>query len=207
MKEIICIPFRTYLGRDFSDKKVLLDKMMAGTIHFCSSSLQLKDNKIFLLAAFRMEKEKHPLNDNVIAEASLSIDYPVTVTIGKSHYNIGNKEEFLYRRLAIQAARRRVASAVQYNKGGKGKRKKLRALDRFVDAEKNYVANRLHVYSRRLIDICIRYGARTLILTRQEEKQEAAKEDGFLLRNWSYYELKEKISYKAEKAGITIIVE
>jgi transposase len=27
------------------------------------------------------------------------------------------------------------------------------------------------------------------------------------LRNWSYYALKEKISYKAEKAGIAIIVE
>ncbi|MGN6601467.1 MAG: hypothetical protein ACTHK8_03395 [Ginsengibacter sp.] len=201
------IPFRTYLGRDFSDKKVLLDKMMAGIIKFCSGSIQLKDNKIFLLAVFRMEKEKHSLDENVIAEAALSIDYPVTVTIVKSLYTIGSKEEFLYRRLAIQAAKRRVAKAVSYNRGGKGREKKLKALDRFSEAEKNYVSNRLHLYSRRLIDICIRYGAGTLILTRQEEKQEAAKEDSFLLRNWSYYELKEKILYKANKAGVGVIVE
>jgi IS605 OrfB family transposase len=201
------IPFRTYLGRDFSDKKVLLDKMMAGVIPFCSGSIQLKDNKIFLLAAFRLEKEKHSLNDSVIAEASLSIDYPVTVTIGKSHYNIGSKDEFLYRRLAIQAAKRRVAKAVSYNRGGKGRGKKLKALDRFAEVEKNYVTNRLHLYSRKLIDICTRHGAGTLILAGQQDKQEAAKEDGFLLRNWSYYELKEKISYKARKAGITIIEE
>jgi hypothetical protein len=201
------VPFRTYLGRDFTDKKVLLNKMMAGMVKLCSGSIQLKDNKIYLLAAFRIEKEMHPLDETTIAEATLSIDYPVIVTVGKSHYNIGNKEEFLYRRLAIQSARRRLQKAVTYNRGGKGSRKKLRVLDRFAEAEKNYVTNRLHLYSRKLIDICIKHGAGTLILTRQQEKEEIAKEDGFLLRNWSYYELREKISYKAKKAGITIIVE
>jgi len=201
------IPFRTYLGRDFSDKKVLLDKMMVGMIKFCSGSIQLKDNKIFLLAAFQMEKEKHALDGSVIAEASLSIDYPVSVTIGKSHYTIGSREEFLYRRLAIQAARQRMLKGAAYNRGGKGKSKKLKAVERYADAEKNFVSSRLHLYSRRLIDICVRHGAATLILTGQDEKEAVAKEDAFLLRNWSYYELKEKISYKAEKAGITVIVE
>jgi transposase len=53
----------------------------------------------------------------------------------------------------------------------------------------------------------VKHGAATLILIGQQGKEEAAKEDAFLLRNWSYYALKEKISYKAEKAGIAIIVE
>lgn len=201
------MPFRTYLGRDFSDKKLLLDKMMAGMVKFCSGSIQIKDNKIFLLAAFQMEKQKHSLDAGVIAEASLSIDYPVTVTIGKSHYTIGSREEFLHRRLAIQAARQRFLKGARYNKGGKGRSKKLKALAHYTETEKNYVTSRLHLYSRRLIDICIKHAAATLILTGQQEKEAVAKEDGFLLRNWSYYELKEKISYKAEKAGITIIVE
>ncbi|WP_448636098.1 hypothetical protein [Pedobacter panaciterrae] len=38
-------------------------------------------------------------------------------------------------------------------------------------------------------------------------KEEIAKEDPFLLQNWSYYSLKDKINYKAEKAGIQVIVE
>lgn len=201
------IPFRTYLGKDFTDKKVLLDKMLAGMIKLCTSSIQLKDNKIYFLAAFRMEKEKHSLDEKVIAEAALSIDYPVIVTVGKSHYNIGNKEEFLYRRLAIQSARRRLQKAATYNSGGRGCKKKLKVLERFTEAEKNYVNSRMHLYSRRLIDICVKHGAATLILTGQQDKEEVAKEDEFLLRNWSYYTLKEKISYKAEKAGIAIIEE
>jgi IS605 OrfB family transposase len=201
------IPFRTYLGKDFSDKKVLLNKMFAGMIKLCSGSIQLKNNKIYLLAAFRIEKEKHSLDETIIAEATLSIDYPVTVTIGKSRYNIGSKEEFLYRRLAIQSARRRLQNAVAYNSGGRGRKKKMQALNRFTDVEKNYVNSRMHLYSRRLIDICVKHGAATLILAGQQDKEESAKEDKFLLRNWSYHALKEKISYKAEKAGIVIILE
>lgn len=201
------IPFRTYLGKDFNDKKAWLDKMMNGTVKLCTSSIQLKDNKIYLLAAFRMEKENHSLDETVVAEAALSIDYPIIVTVGKGRYNIGTKEEFLYRRLAIQATRMRLQKAVKYNKGGKGRIKKLQALERFRETEKNYVNNRMHLYSRMLINICIKHGAATLILTDQQEKEEAAKEDEFLLRNWSYSALKEKISYKAEKAGITVIEE
>ena len=33
-----------------------------------------------------------------------------------------------------------------------------------------------------------------------------AKEQEFVLRNWSYYELQTKIKYKAEKAGIELII-
>ena len=32
------------------------------------------------------------------------------------------------------------------------------------------------------------------------------KEQEFVLRNWSYYELQTKIKYKAEKAGIELII-
>ncbi len=80
--------------------------------------------------------------------------------------------------------------------------------DGFHELEKNYVGNRLHVYSRKLIDFCIEQQGRTLILLNQEDKIGIAKEeDGFILRNWNYYELMTKIKYKAEKAGIELIVD
>ena len=47
----------------------------------------------------------------------------------------------------------------------------------------------------------------TLILINQEDKIGIAKEEEFVLRNWSYYELMAKIKYKAEKAGIELITD
>lgn len=46
----------------------------------------------------------------------------------------------------------------------------------------------------------------TLILMNQEKKIEIAREEAFVFRNWSYYDLMTKIEYKAEKAGIELIV-
>ena len=67
--------------------------------------------------------------------------------------------------------------------------------------------NRLHLYSKRLIELCIKHGAGTIVLSAQTEKEEQAKEEAFILRNWSYSNLKQKIQYKATCAGISVIVE
>ena len=201
------IPFRTYLGKDIYDKRVLLERTLQGAVKLCTSTLKLNKGKIFLLASFQVEKVQQELDNAIIAEASLSLEYPIIVRIGKSRYTIGSKEEFLHRRLAIQSARHRMQKAVTYNRSGHGRSRKLKALDGFQRKERDYVNHKLHVYSRRLIDICVKHKAATLLLVNQQEKEAAAQADEFLLRNWSYYELKEKIAYKASMVGITLIVE
>lgn len=201
------IPFKTYLGKDRADKRVLLQRHIAGTIKLCSSSLKIEKGKLFLLAVFEMERDEHQLKDTVIAEASLALEHPIVVNVGKEHFSIGNKEEFLHRRLAIQAARRRLQRGSTFNRPGKGRRRKLKGLEDWDTKERRYVDSRLHLYSRRLIDLCIKTQAGTLLLVNQQQKEEVAKNEEFLLRNWSYYGLKEKIAYKAQKAGINVIEE
>ena len=201
------IPFRTYLGKDRSDKKIMLDRIVAGTLKLRASQIQLDKGKIFLLAAVQIEKEQHSLDPTIIAEASLSIEHPVIVKVGRHEHAIGNREEFLHRRLAIQAAVNRVKKAVPFIGGGHGRKRKMKSLEDYRHMEKRYVEQKLHVYSRMLIDFCVKHHAATLLLINQQEKEEIAKEDHYLLQNWSYYSLKDKISYKAEKAGIQVIVE
>lgn len=75
-------------------------------------------------------------------------------------------------------------------------------MDKSEHLENRYVNQRLHVYSRQLIDFCVQQQAGTLVLTDQEDKIGITKEKEFVLRNWSYYELQTKIKCKAEKAGI-----
>lgn len=205
--ELFKNPFRTYLGKDNSDKKNMLDKIQNGTLKLCTSHIQLDKGKVFLLAAIQVDKEQHVLNKEVIAEASLSIEHPVTVKIGKYEHIIGSKEEFLHRRLAIQSAIHRVQKGVKFNRSGHGRKRKRKSLEDYQHQEKRYVEHKLHVYSRMLIDFCVKHQAATLLLTNQGQKEEIAKEDTFLLKNWSYYSLKEKIGYKAARAGIQIIVE
>lgn len=211
-KKVFCfrlfqIPFRTYLGTDYSDKPKLLERVAQGEIKLCTSHIKLKDGKIFWLPVFEIEKEKQSLKPEVIAEASLSLEYPIVVKTGKAKLSIGTREEFLHRRLAIQAACKRARVGATYSRSGKGRKRKLKAVTQFGNTERNYVYHRIHVYSRRLIDFCIKHQAGTLILLNQQDKIGMAKEKGFILRNWSYYDLMTKIKYKAEKAGIELIID
>jgi hypothetical protein len=201
------IPFKTYLGKDFTDKRRLLERVVNGETRLRTSHIKLREGKIFLLAVFEIEKEEHPLRPELIAEASLSLEYPIIVKTGNAKLSIGSREEFLYRRLAIQAALKRAQVGATYSRSGKGSKRKLKAVERLRRTESDYVHNRIHVYSRRLIDFCIKHRAGTLILLDQGDKTDIAKEEGFVLRNWSYYELMEKIKYKAEKAGIELVTD
>jgi len=201
------IAFRTYLGIDKSNKRLMLERIRTGDLTMLTSQLQLIKGKIFLLAAIRIDKEQNSLDMAVIAEASLSIEHPVVVKIGKYECAIGNKEEFLHRRLAIKAAISRMQKGASFNCGGHGRKRKMKSLYDYWHMEKRYVEAKLHVYSRMLINFCLKHQAATILLVNQQAKEELAKENDFLLQNWSYFSLKEKISYKAEKAGIQVIVE
>ena len=124
-------------------------------------------------------------------------------------FTIGNAEEFLYRRRQIQEAIRRCQINSKYNTGGKGRKRKLQALNRFEEKEKNYVDTKLHLYSRMLVDLAVSHGCGTIYLVNQKPREEEAKTDNqegepFLLRNWSYYGLKQKISYKCKMCGIEL---
>lgn len=203
---MFAIPVKTYLGRDFSDKRLIMERLLRGEIKLCSSQIQLKAGKVYWLAVFEFEKEEHLLKPEVIAEASLSLEHPIVVKANNVRINIGTKEEFLYRRLAIQASQKRIQTGVTYARCGKGAKRKQKALYKTENLESRYVSHRLHVYSRKLIDFCIQQQAGTLILKNQEDKIGIAKDNEFVLRNWSYYELQTKIKYKAEKAGIELII-
>lgn len=201
------IPFRTYLGKDRSDKRVLLQRTLVGQIKICASAIQLIKGKIFLLLTLQLPKKEVKLEHHIIAEASLSIAHPITVQIEKDYYQIGNEEEFLHRRLAIQVAKRRLQRAINYNNAAHGRKKQRKCLKYYSSKEKDYVESKLHLYSRQLIDICVKAQAGTLLLVNQSYKEEVAKDDPFILRNWSYFGLIEKIKYKANMVGINVIVE
>lgn len=201
------IPFRTYLGRDVYDKRELLQKILNGGVNMKESSLKLSKGRLYWLLTYQYERLVGPLNPDIIAEVSLSLEYPIVARIENRTYRIGNKEEFLYRRIAIQRALMRKQRSMPYNRSGKGKKKKLKAVENYRGLEKRYINYKLHVYSKKLIDLSLKHQAATILFVEQTDKEELARQDQFLFRNWSFYNLKTKIEYKARKYGITVISE
>lgn len=216
------IPFACRLGRDRSGNAVIIDRCLSNEYKICSSSLQIdrRKNKLFLLLCFDMPKKEVKLDKDKILFAYLDVMNPIVCTTdsrAKDGFsaaikwtNIGTREEFLYRRLQIQDAVRRCQINNKYSKGGHGRKKKCQAIDHWHEVEKNYCQTKMHMYSRMLVDLAVKNKCGQIMLLNQKEREDKAKGDmlkgnDFVLRNWGYYGLKDKIAYKAEMYGIKLV--
>lgn len=224
------IPFVCWLGRDRSNNEAIIQRCISGEYKIKSSSIAFekvvsretgkKKQKLFLYLVIDMPKQEIKLNEKKMMFCYLGLAHPIEYNYevqakniydsGVKWSHIGDAEEFLYRRTQIQAAVRRCQIACKYNKGGKGRKRKLQALDRYAELEKNYVHTKLHTYSRLLVNEAVKYRCATIVLVNQEPREIQAKEDNqkgepFVLRNWSYYGLKTMIKYKADMVGIKMI--
>lgn len=213
------VPFQMKFGRDRSGNRIIVDRVVGGEYKMCTSSLQFDRNKIFLLLCVDIPKKEVELDEGKTMYAYLGVMNPVICTCdvraakeydsGYKWFEIGTKEEFNYRRRQIQEAVRRCQVENLYNSGGKGRKKKCQAIDRWHEKEKNYVATKLHTYSRMLVDLALKHRCGRIVLMNQTHREEEAKEqnaegDSLVLRNWSYFGLKEKIGYKCKMAGIKL---
>ena len=193
---------------------------------FCTSSIAFekkydekkgkKVSKVFLYLCVDIPVKQVEVNPKKAVYAYLGINHPIQCLIDAQNENvlakdnwidIGTAEEFFYRRTQIQAALKRTQENCKYTNGGKGRKRKLQAVTRFEEKERNYVDTKLHLYSKLLVDVAVNNGCGIIYLVNQkpredEAKKEAEKGNPLVLRNWSYYNLKQKIDYKCKKYGI-----
>lgn len=216
---LIGVPFQMRFGRDRSGNRLIVERVINGEYKMCTSSIKFDKKKIFLLLCVDIPKQEVKLDAKKVMYAYLGVINPIICTCdvraakeydsGYKWWEIGTKEEFLYRRRQIQEAVRRCQLYNRYSVGGKGRKQKCQAIDRWHDREKNYVDTKLHTYSRKLVDMAVKHKCGTIVLMNQKAREDKAKEDNqngepFVLRNWSYYGLKEKISYKCKMVGIKL---
>jgi transposase len=212
------IPFQMCFGRDRSGNRIIVERIISGEYKMVTSSIQVDDDKkkIFLLLCVDIPQKEVVLKPDKKLYAFLGVFNPITCTTDiNSEYRvwkIGTEEEFNHRRRQIQEAVKRCQINNKYSVGGKGRKKKNKAIERFHDKEKNYVDTKLHTYSRMLVDMAIKHECSEIVLMKQIEREDKAKEDNknekpFVLRNWSYYGLKDKIQYKSKMYGIKLTVE
>lgn len=216
------IPLQMRFGCDRSGNRLIVERVINGEYKMCTSSLKFDGKKLFLLLCVDIPKKEVKLDEKKSMFAFLGVMNPVVCTCdvkaakeydsGMKVWEIGTKEEFNYRRRQIQEAVRRCQIDNRYSHGGKGRKKKCQAIDRWHEKENNYVDTKLHTYSKMLVDMAVKHGCGKLVLMNQTHREDKAKDDNkngepFVLRNWTYYGFKEKIEYKCKMVGIKLEIE
>lgn len=202
------IRFHIILGRDRSKNKVILDKCIQGEASICEASLVIDDSrkKTYLLLGYNCTSAREELDHNRFVLAMLGAEVPIIAKFmgNGREFEIGSKEEFQHRRVQIREALKRAQSAAQFNGGGRGRSRKLLLISRFRSKEREYVRNKLHLYSRILIDYALKYRCRYIILDKENREDAISGKSHLLLNSWNYYDLQKYISYKASLYGIKV---
>ncbi len=201
------IPFRTYLGKDRSNNKAIIERCLTGDYQISISSYIINsDGKIYLLLAVQLPIKEHRTDPDIEVKAKLSFLAPVIVTFNNKEFLIGDKDSFIYKRVAIQKGIKRRMELMKFNRGGRGRKQKIHGIEEFKKKERNFINTYMHQISSMLVQFCTDNHAGKLILNNINEHIEEAIETPLVLRNWSYGDLIQKLKYKCKISNIELVL-
>ena len=169
------------------------------------SSLEFdKNNNLILNLTLDIPfKQEEEFVEGRVLGVDLGVKYPAYVCLSDDTYkreHIGEALELIKQRKQYQDRRRRTQQQLKNVKGGKGRGKKLKNLNRLSECERNFAKTYNHMISKRIIEFAKKYKCQYI-------NMEKLTKDGFdnaILRNWSYYELQNMVEYKADRIGIKV---
>ena len=192
-------------NRNKDELLTTLCRVYSGEYEYCGSSIQFDKagKKIILNLTIKIPQKNCDLNESTVVGVDLGVKIPAVCALNTNPYArefIGSVDDYLRVRTQIQNQRRRLCIQLRNTKGGHGRKKKLKALDRYTSRERNFVKNYNHMVSSRIIKFALKHNAKYINL----ECLKGYDTDKKVLRNWSYYELQQMITYKANKYGIVV---
>lgn len=199
------IKLKLFFGKDKSNNKIIVDRVINGIYTMADSTIQVKDNDLFLNLVFKQPDTK-PIKENInVMGVDIGINRPVSFYISNLDHqpeqiNIGNKIQ--HERMKFVKQRKNLQENLKYAKGGHGTKRKLQKLNDLKENEKNWSKQINHKISKELISIAVEYNVGTIKLEDLTGITTNTKE--YFLKSWAYYQLQSFIVYKANDAGIKI---
>lgn len=194
--------------KDNSTKQIL-ERCIDGIYHISASQL-LYDNKkkMWYLNLCYTFKNNNKLNLN--EDKILGIDLGIKKALVASVYgdydrlDISGREVTKFRN-TIEKRRKELLKQTKFSGDGKvghGIKTRCKSVDKLSNKISCFRDSTNHKYSRAVINYAIKKGCGTIQMEDLSGISEDAKP---FLKNWDYFDLKSKIKYKAEEAGIKVI--
>lgn len=172
----------------------------------CSSSIEIDGRKIILNLSMDIPKEKRELDENVVVGVDVGIAIPAVCGLNINDYSrkyIGSVNDFMRVKIKIQHQKSRLQTNLKMTKGGHGRKRKLKTMDKFTDYERNWVQSYNHYISKQVIDFALKNKAKYINIEDLSGITKGKNVNKFL-KGWSYYQLQSFITYKANKYGIEV---
>lgn len=184
------IEFEVIYGRDRPNFRHTVQRILDGINDYGAPSVKVDGKDLYLLLPVKEPKEDKQLNMELTVGVDVGIVFPVyaAVSDGQRRARVGSKETFFDQRTQMSARRRRLQRELRAAYGGKGRKRKLKALDRLKEKERNFARTQNHDYARKVVDLALETGAGNINLEMLKGLVED-KRDSFILRYWSVRDL------------------
>lgn len=200
--------FGLKFGRDRSNNKLIVDRILDGTYNIAGSNIKMTDDKDFVLnlSVDMPIMTSETIKPEKIMGIDIGINRPVTAYIqGEKRQpeqdNRGSKIQ--HERAKFSAHRRQLAKNLISCKGGHGRKRKMQKLDAIRQKEANWSKLMNHELSRAVIDKAIKHNVGTIKM--EDLTGITMKKTDYFMKSWAYYQLQTNIEYKAKMAGIQIL--
>lgn len=203
---------------DNSSKQILI-RIMDKT--YKQGSIQVAYNRrkkkwMFTISYTFKNKLEKVLDENLVMGIDLGISKVATMSI----YDIVKNEykkmyfkdqtidgtELIHYRQKIEARRKSLSIASKWSSDsaiGHGYKRRMKKANNIGDKYNRFKETYNHKVSRYIVDLAYKHGVKTIQMEDLSGFSEHQSES--LLKNWSYYDLQNKIKYKAEEKGINTI--
>ncbi|MDQ0417941.1 IS605 OrfB family transposase [Croceifilum oryzae] len=193
-------------------QKAIIERLIEGKYNIAASQILYqkgkgsgKKGKWFLNLSYSFEKEDVTLNPDLIMGIDMGIVHPIYIAFSDSYarYHI-NKGEINRFRNQIEKRKKELLHQGTYcgeGRKGHGIQARIKPIEVISDKIANFRKLCNHRYSKFVVDIAVKHGCGTI---QMEDLQGISKDDVFY-KNWSYFDLQEKIAYKAKESGIKVI--
>jgi len=203
------ITFQLFFGQPHKSHELrsVIQKVFEEYYSVCGSSIEIsKKGKIMLNMCIEIPVEKKELDENIVVGVDLGISTPAMCGLNCNDYvreGIGSKDTLLSKRTQLQRQYRELQGRMKMTNGGHGRGKKLKKMDDYRNHERHFVQTYNHQVSKKIVDFALKYKAKYINV---EDLSGFGNRDTnqWVLRNWSYYELQQYITYKAQKYGIEV---
>jgi IS605 OrfB family transposase len=203
------VVFKVVLGKreneNTTELKHTLHKLIKHDYKISQSSLYFDKNN-HLILNLTLDIDFNKVSDLVsgrVCGVDLGIKYPAYVCLNDETYirqSIGDYDDFFKVRTQMRARKFRLQRNLTSAKGGNGRKRKLQALHRFKEKESQFAKTYNHMISHKVVEFAKKNKCEFIHL-------EKLTGDGLshqVLSNWSFYDLQQKIEYKADRVGIVV---
>ena len=198
---------------DTYDNTTIINRIINGEYKMGESSLRKLKNKWMLFITYSFEKQSKGLDPNIILGVDIGVNDPAHMVVydsnnrkwGKKKWIDGKEiEAFRKKRDAMKRSIQKQAAYCGEGRRGHGRKTRMNAVEKIDGMIKRFKNTCNHKYSRFIVDFALKNNCGVIQMENLSGIADGEKKATFL-GDWTFYDLQQKIKYKADEVGIKVI--